>query len=101
MRPLWILPPDLPELRAPRPGDGLAARPHLPDARRRRRADLDVVLFRESLRHVPRLHGLRDRVPLGRPLRAARRADARDDRALARTARRRAVVPAAAVQRAA
>ena len=63
-------------------GDGLAARPDLPDggaARRDDRSSTDDG--RRALRPLPRLHGVRDGVPVRRPVRPADRADARARRA--------------------
>ena len=102
VRPLRLLPADLPELPAARSGDGFAARPHLPDAGGRRRPHgRSSAGVRRALRHLPRLHGVRDRVPVGRAVRAAHRGDARGDRAAPRAARRRAPVPAPALRAAA
>ena len=58
-------------------GDGLAARAHLPDAGARRRVDRAERHGRRALRPLPRLHGMRDVVPVGRAVRPADRADAR------------------------
>ena len=80
LRALRLLPADLPDLRAVGRGDGLAARPDLPDeGGPRGRADdrLDGL----ALRRLPRLHGLRDRVPVGRAVRHPDRADPRPGRA--------------------
>ncbi len=77
LRPLRLLPADVPHLRALARGDGLAARPDLADegdARRHARAEPDG---RRAFRPLPRLHGLPDLVPLGRAVRPADRAGAR------------------------
>ena len=51
-------------------GDGLAARPHLPDARARATGRSRSTPTRSrALRPLPRLHGLRDGVPVGRAVR--------------------------------
>ena len=74
LRALRVLPADLPDVRAVGRGDGLPARTDLPDeGGSRGRADVrrDGV----ALGRLPRLHGLRDRLPLGRAVRHAHRAD--------------------------
>ena len=68
-------------------GDGLAARAHLPDEGGPRRAHGDDAGVRRALRRVPRLHGVRDRLPVRRAVRAAHRSDARPDRAPVSSAR--------------
>ena len=50
-----------------------------------------------ALRPLPRLHGLRDRLPVGRPVRQADRADAAADRAPRRPAAARSAPGAAAI----
>ena len=77
LRPLRLLPADVPDVLALARGDGLAARPHLPDGRARRRVDLAERHRRRALRPLPRLHGVRHRVPVRRAVRPADRADAR------------------------
>ena len=75
---LRLLPADLPDVRAARPdGGGLAARPHLAHEGAGRRDDDGQLHCRRAHRPLPRLHGVRDRVPVRRPLRPADRADAR------------------------
>ena len=74
LRALRVLPAHVPDVRALGRGDGLPARPHLPDeGGPRGRADdrLDGL----ALRRLPRLHGLRDRVPVRRAVRHPDRAD--------------------------
>ena len=80
LRALRLLPADLPDLRPVGRGDGLAARPHLPDEGALEGEPLDDS-DRAALRRVPRLHGLRDRLPVGRAVRQADRGDPRADRA--------------------
>ena len=68
LRPLRLLPADLPDLRDDGRGDGLAARSHLPDEGGARGQDggrAGAALPRQ----LPRLPGLRDRLPFGGPLR--------------------------------
>ena len=77
LRPLRLLPADLPDVFALERGDGLAARADLPDAGARRRIDRADRHGRRALRPLPRLHGLRDLVPVRRAVRPADRADAR------------------------
>src|SRR5881296_2365688 len=77
MRPLRHLPATVSDVQGTGRGDGLAARPDLPDAGRRRgthRADRDL---RPSPRPLSRLPSVRERVPLRRPLRLAPRGDTR------------------------
>src|SRR5437870_12419000 len=77
MRPLRHLPATVSDVQGPGRGDGLAARPDLPDAGRRRgthRADRDL---RPSPRPLSRLPSVRERVSLRRPLRLAPRGDTR------------------------
>src|SRR5262249_57428115 len=80
-RALRLRSADVSDLRAVERGDGLAAGAHLPDERSPRRPDGDDAGVRPPLRCVPRLHGLRDRVPLRRTVRAAHRGDTRSNRA--------------------
>src|SRR4029450_11287460 len=61
-------------------GDGLAARTHLPDEGRPRRPRGDDRSVRASLRRLPRLHGVRDGMSVGRSVLAAHRGDTRSDR---------------------
>ncbi len=84
-----------------RPGNGLAARPHLHDAGGRRRPHGPQRRHGRALRHVSRLHGVRNRVPVRRPVCAAHRGNARIDRAAPRAARGRTPVPPPAVHAAA
>ena len=77
LRPLRLLPADVPDLHALARGDGLAARADPPDGRPRRRHDRAHRHGRRALRPLPRLHGVRARVPVGRQVRPADRADAR------------------------
>src|SRR3989441_12925864 len=77
VRPLRHLPAPVSNVPGAGRGDGLAARPDLPDAGRGRgthRADRDL---HPSHRPLSRLPGVRDRVSLGRPLRLAPPGDAR------------------------
>ena len=62
-------------------GDGLSARADLPDERARRRDGRAHGHGRRALRPLPRLHGLRHVVPVGRQVRPADRADTAADRA--------------------
>ena len=76
LRPLRLLPADVPDLRAaPAGGDGLAAGPDPADGRARRRNGRALGDDRPALRPLPRLHGLPDLVSFRRPLRPADRAD--------------------------
>ena len=95
VRPLRLLPADLPQLPPARTGNGLAPRPHLHDeGRRRRPARRSTTGMVRPLRHVPRLHGVRNGVPVRRAVRAAHRGNARRDRAPPPAPDRRADVPA-------
>ena len=99
LRPLRLLPADLPDLRALARGDGLAARPDLADegdARGDGRAERDG---RRALRPLPRLHGLPHLVPVGRPVRPADRARARARRAGGAAPARRAAAARARLRR--
>src|SRR5208337_3395906 len=72
LRALRVLPAGLPDLPAVGRGDGLAAGPDPPgepDPRRRPA----VRLRRRALRPLPGLHGLHDRLPVGRAVRPAHR----------------------------
>ena len=80
LRPLRLLPADVPDLPALERGDGLAAGPDPADGVAPRRHDLAQPDRRRPLRPLPRLHGLRDGLPFRRPVRQADRGDARDDR---------------------
>ena len=90
LRALRLLPADVPELPRLRGGDGLAARADRADARRPRGGRRDLRRDGHALRPLPRLHGVRDRLPVGRPVRPADRADAAADRAPRRPAAARA-----------
>ena len=80
LRALRVLPADLPHLRPVGRGDGLAARPDLPDEGGPR-GRADERLDGGALGRLPRLHGLRDVVPVRRAVRQADRADPRTGRA--------------------
>ena len=87
---LRLLPADVPDVRAARPDGGrLPARPDLAHEGARRRDDDGQLRRRRAHRPLPRLHGVRDRVPVGRSLRPADRADARGRRGAVRAAGRR------------
>ena len=86
LRALRLLPADVPDLRRLRGRDGLAARAHPADADRPRGGRDDLARDGHPLRPLPRLHGVRDRLPVGRAVRQADRAGAAADRALARRA---------------
>ena len=77
LRPLRLLPADVPDLRALARGDGLAARADLPDGGAARRDDPLNRDRGRALRPLPRLHGVRHVVPVGRPVRPADREHAR------------------------
>ena len=68
-------------------GDGLPARADLPDERGPA-GRADDARDGAALRRLPRLHGLRDRLPLGRAVRQAHRGDPRPGGAALRPARR-------------
>ena len=87
LRALRLLPADVPELRGLRGRDGLAARADRADARRPRGGQRGLAGDDHAPRPLPRLHGVRDRVPVGRPVRPADRARAAADRAPRRRAR--------------
>ena len=76
LRALRILPADVPDVPAVGRGDGLAARPDLPDeaSARRRTARRQ---HGAALRRLPRLHVVRDGVPVRSAVRRADRVDAR------------------------
>ena len=91
LRPLRVLPADVSHLRAAvAGGDGLAARADPAHVRARRRDGRALGDHRAALRPLPRLHGLPDLVPLGRPLRPSDRADPRPRRGAPPALRRRA-----------
>ena len=98
MRPLRLLPAHVPDVRALERGDGLAARAHLPDGGPNRRDDATVADRRSPLRPLPRLHGVRDRLPVGRQVRPADRAHAGARRADDPAPARRASAPLARLQ---
>ena len=81
LRPLRLLPADLPDLAELAGGDGLAARPHRPLPRPRGRPGRDVPRGGRALRPLPRLHGVPHRLPVRRPLRPRHRPGARARRA--------------------
>ena len=81
LRALRVLPADVPELRGVRGGDGLAARADRADADRPRGGQRGLAGDDHAPRPLPRLHGVRDRVPVGRAVRPADRARAAADRA--------------------
>ena len=100
VRPLRLLPPDLPDLSPLERGDGLAARPDPADRGEPRRHAHAQPDRDRALRRLPRMHGVRHRLPLGRPVRPPDRVDARDDRdrdhaAVPRPLRARSAVQAA------
>ena len=94
LRALRLLPADVPELLDLRGRDGLAARPHRAHARRQRGGLGGVGRDARAPRPLPRLHGLRDRLPVGRPVRQADRAGAPADRAQRAAPAARAAAPA-------
>ena len=99
LRPLRLLPADVPDVRPLERGDGLAARADPPDGRAARR-DGDAERDRHrALRPLPRLHGVRQLVPVGRALRPADRDDARRRRAGARARAGRPAPPRAPLPR--
>ena len=75
------LPAPVPDLPGARPGDGLAARARLPDARRGRGPHRPHRELRPPHGPLPRLSRVRDGVPGRRPVRSPHRGDARADRA--------------------
>ena len=81
LRPLRLLPAELPDLRALARGDGLAARPDLADEGDRRGHGRAQPHGRRALRPLPRLHGVPHLVPLRRAVRPADRARPRAGRA--------------------
>jgi len=101
VRPLRLLPLDVSELPAPRPGNGLSSRAHLPDAGRSARPHYDERFGRKPFRHVSWLHGVRNCLPFRRAVCAIDRRDARRDRASLHAAVRRSIVSPAAVPAAA
>ena len=84
MRALRLLPAGVPHLQGARRGDGLAARPHRADEGSARRR-VAAGGRRPASRSVPRVPGLRNRLPVGRALPRSHHADA--DPAGARPAR--------------
>ena len=96
LRALRLLPADVPELRGVRGGDGLAARADRADADRPRGGREVSPRDDHALRPLPRLHGVRDRLPVGRAVRPADRAGrARSSSATATATRGERAVPAA------
>ena len=81
LRPLRLLPADLPDVPALERGDGLSARAHPADGGPPRRHGRAQPHRRRALRPLPRLHGLRLVLPVGRRVRPADRGDARHGRA--------------------
>ena len=75
LRPLRVLPAHVPDLPALGRGDGLAARAHRPHGRAREHGHA-LGRHDHPLRPLPRVHGLRDRLPVGRPVRQAHHHDA-------------------------
>ena len=69
LRALRDLPAPVPDVPRAGPGDGLAARTHLPDARRHRGAHRPHRELRPPHGPLPRLPRVRDGVPGGRPVR--------------------------------
>ena len=101
VRPLRLLPADVPDVRPLERGDGLAARADPADGEdgaghARAEPDRD-----RALRPLPRVHGLRHELPVGRALRPADRGDAGDGRGRAAAPAGRAAPAAAAVRDAA
>src|SRR5215212_3370096 len=94
LRALRLLPADVPELRRLRGGDGLPAGPDRADARRQRGGLEAVGRAARPPRPLPRLHGLRDRLPVRRPVRQADRAGPAAGRAQRAAPSPRAAVPA-------
>src|SRR5262249_25335303 len=97
VRPLRLLPADVSELCAARPGNGLSAGTHLLDACGHRRARADGSVGRTALRYLPRVHGVRDGLSIWCQVRAAHRADTSGHRKPASSFIRRTVVPATAL----
>src|SRR5262249_9568978 len=93
VRPLRLLPARLPDVPVVGRGDGLAARAHLPHEVAGRGQGAPVRRRRAPLRPLSRLHGLRHRLPVGRRLRRAHRANPRRGRAWAPPPARRPAVP--------
>ncbi len=99
LRPLRLLPADVPDVRPLERGDGLAARAHPPHgcpARRDGHAQLDRL---HSLRPLPRLHGVPELVPFRRSLRPAHREHPSGRRGGVRASARRSLRPRASVPR--
>ena len=88
LRPLRLLPADLPDLRPLRGGDGLPARAHLPHEQGPRRG-ADERRDGPPLGPLPRVHGLRHGLSLRRAVRQAHRGHARAGRAPLRAPGRR------------
>ena len=81
LRALRLLPADLPHLRALGRGDGLPARAHLPHGDGGEGRDPARGRLHHAHRPLPGLHGVRDRVPVGRAVRPAARGHPAADRA--------------------
>ena len=90
VRPLRLLPADMPDVRPLERGDGLAARPDPADGEDRAGNAPAQPGSRRALRPLPRVHGLRHELPVGRPLRPPDRGDPGARRARAPAAARRA-----------
>ena len=95
LRALRLLPAHLPDVPALGRGDGLAARAHRADEAGPRG---DLRPARRAHRQLPRLHGVRDRLPVGRAVRQADRGHARRRSSATRAPAARARVPAAGVR---
>src|SRR3954447_1760687 len=76
LRALRLLPADVPDLRAVGRGDGLAARAHPAHARRPRGGTRARAGAGRRVGQLPRLHGVRDRVPERCAVRQAHRGHA-------------------------
>src|SRR3954464_14254242 len=97
MRTLWLLSAGVPDLPVVAAGDGYPARPHLSDEGTVGGQTRDVEHGGAALRSLPRLPGVCQRLPLGREVRRADRADARRGRAAPSALARRSAVSRALV----
>ena len=86
LRPLRLLPPDLPHLRPLGRGDGLSARSHPADGEDGTGNAPARPDRCRALRPLPRMHGLREQLPVGRPVRQVDRGDTRHGRGATRSA---------------